>query len=87
MPIIAHVLKKRYDLDLFSFHIAAERHLCLFNFTWLCFFHRWSLRIRDKLSGQESEEVFDAVLVCTGHHGSVHWPKFPGADEFQVRQI
>ena len=51
------------------------------------FLHRWSLHLRDKLSGQESEEIFDAVLVCTGHHGSVHWPKFPGADEFQVRQI
>ena len=45
---------------------------------------RWNLLIKDKISGQETEEIFDAVMVCTGHHGSKHRPKFPGADEFQV---
>ena len=37
-----------------------------------------------QLSGDETEKIFDAVLVCTGHHGSVYWPRFPGADEFPV---
>ena len=45
---------------------------------------RWNLLIKEKTSGQETEEIFDAVMVCTGHHGSKHWPTFPGTDEFQV---
>ncbi len=51
---------------------------------WL---RRWRLSIRDRLAGEDREEIFDAVLVCTGHHGSKHLPKFPGADEFQVRNL
>ena len=48
------------------------------------FMFRWNLKIKDKLTGQENEETFDAVMDCTGLHGSVHWPKFPGSEEFQV---
>lgn len=28
-------------------------------------------------------EVFDAVLVCSGHHGTKHIPKLPGLNEFK----
>ena len=33
------------------------------------------------VSGEEKDLVFDAVLVCTGHHASVNKPTFPGLDK------
>lgn len=34
------------------------------------------------------EEIFDGVLVCSGHHAIPHWPKpFPGQNEFKGRIV
>lgn len=34
-------------------------------------------------SGEAKTEVFDAVIVCSGHHGEKHIPRFPGLGEFK----
>ena len=44
---------------------------------------RWVLKIKDKSSGSVSEQIFDAVLVCTGHHAEKNMASFPGMDKFQ----
>ncbi|CAI5448655.1 unnamed protein product [Caenorhabditis angaria] len=38
--------------------------------------------------GQTKEEIFDGVLVCSGHHAIPHWPvPFKGQDTFKGRII
>ncbi|XP_065290178.2 flavin-containing monooxygenase 5-like [Dermacentor albipictus] len=44
-----------------------------------------TLRIRDSKTGREWEDVFDGVLVCTGHHGSPSVPDIPGRELFRGR--
>ena len=44
---------------------------------------KWNLTMMDKKTGKTTEEVFDAVMVCTGHHADKHIPHFPGIDDFQ----
>ena len=34
------------------------------------------------ISGAVEDQVFDAVLVCTGHHAMPHRPTFPGLDKY-----
>ncbi|XP_067133537.1 flavin-containing monooxygenase 5-like [Centruroides vittatus] len=48
---------------------------------------RWKIRVKDLLNGVELEEVFDAVMVCNGHHVYPLRPTFPGEDEFEGRII
>lgn len=33
--------------------------------------------------GEVDEEVFDAVMVCSGLHNKSYIPSFPGMDEFK----
>lgn len=42
---------------------------------------RWQLKIKEG-DGEERTEIFDAVLLCSGHHAEKYIPKFPGAEEF-----
>ncbi|XP_071096326.1 flavin-containing monooxygenase 5-like [Haliotis cracherodii] len=44
---------------------------------------RWDLQVRDHKTGSEETQVFDAVMVCTGHHASKNVPDFTGQDDFQ----
>ena len=44
---------------------------------------RWDLTVKDKKSGTVSEQTFDAVMVCSGHHADKNIPKFPGLDKFK----
>ncbi|XP_033732101.1 dimethylaniline monooxygenase [N-oxide-forming] 5-like [Pecten maximus] len=48
---------------------------------------QWDIKINDKKAGKEEETVFDAVLVCTGHHAYENMPDFPGLKEFQGKVI
>lgn len=57
--------------------------LFLFNFQYFILV-RWKLRIKDRINNKEVEDIFDGVMICIGHHGSKYFPKFPGADIFQV---
>ncbi|BFZ05636.1 hypothetical protein BsWGS_08676 [Bradybaena similaris] len=44
---------------------------------------RWEIKHRNRKSGQEKLQVFDGVLVCSGHHADKHMPPFPGLNEFK----
>ncbi|XP_046562089.1 flavin-containing monooxygenase 5-like [Haliotis rubra] len=44
---------------------------------------RWDLQIRDHKTGSDETQVFDAVMVCTGHHASKNVPHFTGQEDFQ----
>ena len=44
---------------------------------------KWVVRVKDVNSGSEVTEVFDAVLICTGHHADKHLPHFPGMENFK----
>ncbi|CAG5121868.1 unnamed protein product [Candidula unifasciata] len=48
---------------------------------------QWEVIHRNKQTEQETREVFDAVLVCTGHHADKHVPTFPGISEFQGKVL
>ena len=44
---------------------------------------QWEIEIKDKSEGEVTSEVFDGVLVCTGHHAEKKMPKLPGQDLFK----
>ncbi|OWF54636.1 dimethylaniline monooxygenase [N-oxide-forming] 5-like [Mizuhopecten yessoensis] len=48
---------------------------------------QWTIKVKDAKTGKEEESVFDAVLVCTGHHAYENKPDFPGLKEFQGNVI
>ncbi|XP_053381050.1 flavin-containing monooxygenase 5-like isoform X2 [Mercenaria mercenaria] len=48
---------------------------------------QWDLSVRNKVTGMTEDLVYDAVLVCTGHHAEVHKPTFPGLDRFKGKVI
>jgi dimethylaniline monooxygenase (N-oxide forming) len=39
---------------------------------------QWVLEVRDKDKENTTTEVFDAVMVCTGHHADKRLPTFEG---------
>lgn len=43
----------------------------------------WKLCLRDVATDAKRTEYFDAVLVCTGHHGRPYIPTFPGQKAFR----
>ncbi|CAD5227000.1 unnamed protein product [Bursaphelenchus xylophilus] len=44
---------------------------------------KWKVEYFD-LNNQHHEELFDAVLLCTGHHTEPYWPnKWPGQEKFK----
>ncbi|XP_067662264.1 flavin-containing monooxygenase 5-like [Haliotis asinina] len=44
---------------------------------------RWDLQIRDHKTRSDETHVFDAVMVCTGHHASKNVSYFTGQEDFQ----
>ncbi|KAF8355020.1 hypothetical protein PRIPAC_96643, partial [Pristionchus pacificus] len=45
---------------------------------------RWMATVQDLKSGKQWSEVFDGVLICTGHHTRPYLPApWPGQDEFK----
>ncbi|CAL1541313.1 unnamed protein product [Lymnaea stagnalis] len=48
---------------------------------------RWELRLKDHKTGQETNEVFDFIVVANGHHGVPNMPVFPGQDKFEGKII
>ncbi|XP_035683490.1 flavin-containing monooxygenase 5-like isoform X4 [Branchiostoma floridae] len=46
---------------------------------------QWDITYTDEEKNETTTEVFDAVMVCTGHHAYPHYPRdsFPGIDDFQ----
>ena len=48
---------------------------------------RWKVRVRNNETDSESEDVFDGVLVCTGHHVKPFQPSFKDQDKFRGKII
>ncbi|CAH2073647.1 unnamed protein product [Thlaspi arvense] len=48
---------------------------------------RWIVRSRDKLSGKVIQEIFDAVVVATGHYSHPRLPTIRGMDSWKRKQI
>ena len=51
---------------------------------------KWELqycRCDEPSGGDVKREVFDGVLVCTGHHWMTSWPTFPGMNNFSGVQM
>lgn len=48
---------------------------------------RWKVRVKNNETNTESEEVFDGVLVCTGHHVKPFQPKFKDQEKFRGKII
>ncbi|KAM7293483.1 flavin-containing monooxygenase 5 [Ixodes scapularis] len=46
---------------------------------------RWLVTVEDLSSSQTSRSVFDAVMVCVGHHAYPHRPPLPGLEHFRGR--
>ena len=45
---------------------------------------KWIVRVRKLDEGNEEvEQVFDGVMICTGHHGTFSMPTFKGQDDFK----
>lgn len=44
---------------------------------------QWTVRTKNHETGQEAVDVFDGVMVCTGHHAEKYCPKFPGLENFK----
>lgn len=44
---------------------------------------RWDVRVKDNVIGKERDEVFDAVMLCSGHHADKYVPTFPGLSNFK----
>ena len=48
---------------------------------------QWAVKIQNRKTEEVKDEVFDAVMVCTGHHAEKNIPTFPGLDKFQGRVV
>ena len=43
----------------------------------------WKLKIKNLTDGNEFEELFDGVMICTGHHTTPSVPQFEGQEKFK----
>ncbi|KAJ8319576.1 hypothetical protein KUTeg_002870 [Tegillarca granosa] len=48
---------------------------------------QWKVKVRQKVTGVVTDHVFDAVMICIGHHAQKRVPDFPGISEFQGKVI
>ena len=44
---------------------------------------RWVVRSKNLETSEEKTDVFDGVMICTGHHGTVNQPTFSGQEKFK----
>ncbi|KAL4218994.1 Cyclopentanone 1 [Mactra antiquata] len=48
---------------------------------------QWRIVVKDIVNDITTEIIYDAVLICTGHHADVNIPTFPGLDKFKGKVI
>ncbi|KAF0553692.1 dimethylaniline monooxygenase N-oxide-forming 5-like [Gigaspora margarita] len=48
---------------------------------------RWKVKYIIQSKNQEEEEIFDFVMVCSGHHSKPKWPEFKGMNFFKGEQL
>ncbi|XP_067121921.1 flavin-containing monooxygenase 5-like [Centruroides vittatus] len=46
---------------------------------------KWTVATLNLQSGEENVEIFDAVMICSGHHAYPNTAKFEGQEKFQGR--
>lgn len=44
---------------------------------------QWLLTVRDRNTDVSTEQTFDALMVCSGHHADAYKPRFSGDDTFK----
>src|SRR5688500_11539339 len=44
---------------------------------------RWKVTVENTQNDQQTSEIFDGVMICTGHHVVPLLPKFPGQERFK----
>lgn len=49
--------------------------------------HKWCVRVKNLETNEETEDIYDSVMVCTGHHTFPQLPTFPDQDKFKGRVI
>ncbi len=45
--------------------------------------HKWKVSVRNERENSVFTQIFDGVMVCTGHHVIPRWPQFPGQQLFK----
>ncbi|RIB22936.1 flavin monooxygenase-like protein [Gigaspora rosea] len=48
---------------------------------------RWKVKYIIKSKNEEKEEIFDFVMICSGHYSKSKWPKFKGMNLFKGEQL
>ncbi|KAH3735983.1 flavin-containing monooxygenase 5-like [Dreissena polymorpha] len=48
---------------------------------------KWEVTTRTKNADDVTTEIYDGVLVCTGHHADKNIPAFPSIDKFRGRVV
>ncbi|RIB15565.1 flavin monooxygenase-like protein [Gigaspora rosea] len=48
---------------------------------------RWKVKYIIQNKNQEKEEIFDYIMVCSGHHTKPKWPEFKGMNFFKGEQL
>ncbi|GFY76173.1 dimethylaniline monooxygenase 5 [Trichonephila inaurata madagascariensis] len=46
---------------------------------------RWVVRVKDRITNEFTTDVYDGVLVCTGHMNRPKMPTYPGQEQFKGR--
>lgn len=44
---------------------------------------KWTVTVQDLDKGVKFTNIYDGVMVCTGHHTFPHYPSFEGLEDFQ----
>ncbi|XP_015906490.3 dimethylaniline monooxygenase [N-oxide-forming] 2 isoform X3 [Parasteatoda tepidariorum] len=44
---------------------------------------RWSVTVKNTLTGNVVSDIYDAVLICVGHINRPKWPSYPGLEDFK----
>lgn len=47
----------------------------------------WEIIVKNLIEDEISTHIFDAVMICTGHHHTSFIPKYKGQEEFKFKQM
>jgi dimethylaniline monooxygenase (N-oxide forming) len=48
---------------------------------------RWTIKTKYMKTEKVTDHVFDAVMICTGHHAEKNMPSFPGLSNFKGKVL
>jgi dimethylaniline monooxygenase (N-oxide forming) len=48
---------------------------------------QWTIKTKDMKTEKVTDHVFDAVMICTGHHAEKNMPSFPGLSNFKGKVL